>query len=144
MHLEQAGQRLERRVDRGQLRGLELLQARRQPGRALGADPAEERFALVGERERVAAAVARDRVAADESSGREPVDMTGHARCRHALLRRELGGRDAGLAFDRGEERGLDAAHAEGCDLAPQLPGKLEQHRPEAARNLNFVDRQHC
>jgi hypothetical protein len=91
----------------------------------------------------VAAAVARHRVAPDEPRGREPVDMTGHARGGHALLRRELGGRDAGLALDRGEEGGLDAAHAEVRDLAPQLPGKLEQHRAQSVRNLNFVDRQH-
>ena len=128
---EQVCERLDRRVDRLELLGVEVAQARREPGRPLRLDRAEDLLACGRERQADAALVSLDGRPLDEACLFEAGDELGHAGNRHPLERGQLADPDPGVALDLDEERDLAAGHAQRVDLAPELPVELEEHRAE-------------
>src|SRR5580765_5803811 len=140
LELEQMSKRLDGRIDRLELLGIELAQACCEPGGPLRLDRSEHLVSGRRQGEADAALVACDRGTLDESRLLEPRDELGHAGDGHPLDRGELSHADSGARLDLHEQPDLAACDAQGMDLAPQLPVELEQDRAEPVRDLGCVD----
>ena len=97
------------------------------------------RFALVRDLEPHPAAVVGRAHAAQEPGRFEPVDMTGHPGCRHALAGRELAHARARRAADQVQQRRLPAADAKRGALAAQLAVEAQQRRTQPVGQGNGI-----
>ena len=79
------------------------------------------------------------RFALDQVRRLEADEVARHAGRRNALALGELGGGDAGVVLDLGEEADLAAGDAERVDLAAQLACEPQQNRAKPVRDRDGI-----
>ncbi len=115
------------------------MEARREPRGPPRFDGAEHSLAFLGDRETLAAAIARVRLSLDQARFLEPRDIAGHGGRGHPLSRGELVDADAAVPPDLDQERDLPSGDAERVALAAELAGELQQRGPEPVCDLGVL-----